>query len=142
LGLQQTKGPRLTWMPSDAPRLKEPASLVALAGVDLPVGYLDYLARMPVGEGELTVEPGWIQLWAPGDVVRFNTLYDVQRNLPGFFGFGSSGGGELFAFDLRNHRRSVPVVIVPFIPMDATYATPVVSSFDALLTMLPSEAAT
>jgi hypothetical protein len=96
---------------------------------------------MPGGEGELAVEPGWIQLWRPGDIVTFNQLYEVQHNLPGFFGLGSSGGGELFAFDLRDHRRSAPVVIVPFIPMDAAHARPVADSFDALLAMLPPEAA-
>jgi len=132
----------MTWIPSNSPRLKEPESLVALFGVGLPLGYLDYLTRLPGGEGELMVEPGWIQLWAPGDVVRFNRLYEVQQNLPGFFGFGSSGGGELFALDLRDHERSVPVVIVPFVPMDAAYARRVADSFDALLALLPPEAAT
>jgi hypothetical protein len=129
-------------MPSDGPRLKERASLVALVGVDLPLGYLDYITRMPGGEGDLTVDPGWIQVRAPGEVVRFNRLYEVQRNLPGFLGFGSSGGGELFALDLRDHQRRVPVVIVPFVTMDAAYARPVADSFDALLALLPPEAVT
>jgi len=65
----------------------------------LPAQYVGYFASDGPKEGGLAVEPGWFQLWPPDEVERWNREYHVQELAPGFFGFGSSGGGELFAFD-------------------------------------------
>ena len=50
-------------------------------------------------EGGLSVEPGWFQLWPPAEIERWNREYQVAEFAPEFLGFGSSGGGELLAFD-------------------------------------------
>jgi hypothetical protein len=41
----------------------------------------------------------------------------VEYYAPGVFGFGSSGGGELFAFEYRDVRAG-RILMVPLIPLD------------------------
>ena len=53
--------------------------------------------------------------------------------LPGFFGFGSNGGGELLAFELSSPEA--PVFMVPFIPLEATEAVLVAPSFLAFVSL-------
>ena len=93
------------------------AALSADSGIELPGEYLSLLHLSNGGEGPLGVEPGWFQFWPVEEVLASNGDYEVQKYLPGLFGFGSSGGGELLAFDTR---RGPPwsVVMVPFIGMD------------------------
>lgn len=63
--------------------------------------------------------------------MALNEGYQVQKWLPGFWGFGSNGGGELLAFDVRN-GLPYRVVAVPFIPMDVSEAVQVAASFEEL----------
>jgi len=130
----------VVWMPSKPPAPGDVARLVSGCGVSLPEAYLTYLALTGGGEGELSVEPGWIQFWSADRVLALNLSYEVPVNLPGLFGFGSSGGGELFAFDLRGSPNCPAVVMMPFIPMEAAAARTVASTFEALLKLLPAEA--
>jgi hypothetical protein len=67
-------------------------------------------------------------LWPAEEVVDYNQGYEVEMNIPGFFGFGSNGGGELFAFDTRQ-GKPWPVVMVPFIPMIADEAIVIADDF-------------
>jgi hypothetical protein len=93
----------------------------------LPADYLAFLRLSNGGEGVLGVEPGWFQLWTAEEVPRRNQDYAVTELLPGYIGFGSSGGGELLAF--APTRR---IVMVPFIPMDASEARVMATSFREL----------
>lgn len=102
--------------------------LASAAPVALPLEYLDLLASSNGGEGELGVEPGWFQLWPAEEVMELNRGYCVPEFLPGFFGFGSNGGGELLAFDLRG-GPPYRVTMVPFIPMDADEAVTIAENF-------------
>ena len=72
----------------------------------------------------MTVGPGWFQLWPPAEVEQMNRDYHVSELAPGFLGFGSSGGGELLAFDAGGR-----VVMIPFILMSPEHALPVASSW-------------
>ena len=57
-----------------------------------------------------------------------NRDFGIPESLPGFFGFGSNGGGELLALDVRSgppHK----VVMVPFIPMDEDEAVTIAQTF-------------
>jgi SMI1 / KNR4 family (SUKH-1) len=103
--------------------------------ITLPVDYLNLLRFSNGGEGELGVEPGWFQLWPAENVVEHNRGYNLSEWLPGFFGFGSNGGGELFAFDAR-HGEPWPVVMVPFCPLDSAEAVTMASSFAGWLRAL------
>src|SRR5947209_6466533 len=78
--------------PASATALRE---LAEAAPVPLPDEYAALLRFSNGGEGQLAVEPGWFQLWSAEEVLELNRDYGVNEFLPGFFGFGSSGGGEL-----------------------------------------------
>jgi hypothetical protein len=53
-------------------------------------------------------------IWKIGELLRFNREYEVQVYAPGLLLFGSSGGGEAFAFSLRVPGRT-PVVQYPLL---------------------------
>jgi hypothetical protein len=97
----------------------------------LPAAYFAQLSVSNGGEGDLGVEPGWIALWRCEEVVPSNAGYSLPKFLPGFFGFGSNGGGELLAFDLRG-EEPYPIVTVPFVPMDPKDAVRIARSFQEL----------
>ena len=108
--------------------------LVESAPIPLPPAYLEQLASSN-GRGTLEVEPGWIAIWPAEEVLGLNVGYAVAASLPGFFGFGTNGGGELFAFDTRR-PPPFPIVMVPFIPMNVREATHVAESFAQLRQMI------
>lgn len=90
----------------------------------LPDEYVRYCAGDGPKEGALSVDPGWFQLWPPAEIEQMNRDYHVQEFVPGFFGFGSNGGGELLAFDSGGR-----VFMIPFVPMSADEAKPVADSW-------------
>jgi hypothetical protein len=112
--------------------------LVRTAGIPLPPEYLAFLRETNGGEGELGVQPGWFVMWHAEEVVSFNRDYEVAANAPGLLGFGSSGGGELLAFDTRG-GQPYPVVAVPFIGMSAKDALLVAPSFATFETAMGGE---
>lgn len=111
-----TFGPEWTARPGASKVVLE--SLQKECGRPLPEGYLELLGLSDGGEGPLGAEPGWLQLWPASDVMRLNRDYEIDRAIPGFVGIGSSGGGELISLDFRA-SAPYPVVMIPFIPMDA-----------------------
>jgi hypothetical protein len=96
-------------------------NLVSNAGVELPTDYLDFLRFANGGEGDLGIQPWYFQVWAAEEAIANNRSYNIPEFLPGFFGFGSSGGGEVLAFDVRREgeRR---VFMIPMIPMSESEA--------------------
>lgn len=90
----------------------------------LPLEYVSYFAGDGSKEGGLSVEPGWFQLWEPSEIEHLNREYRVSEFAPGFLGFGSSGGGEMLAFDAKAR-----IVMIPFIGMSPKYARPVANSW-------------
>jgi hypothetical protein len=123
---------------------KAPASpgsidrLVVESKVELPGEYLTLLRYSNGGEGELGVKPGWFQLWPAEEVVALNESYEVEQNVPGFFGIGSNGGGELLAFDTRG-GKPWKVVMIPFIPMTAEEAIVIVKDFGVFIQAMGHE---
>lgn len=99
--------------------------LQRLLGVKLPSDYLAFLEAGDGGEG--FVGEDYLVLWRAGELHPFNQDYEVQANAPGLLGFGSNGGGEMFAFDLR--VSSCPVLMVPFIGMSLEDAFVVAGGF-------------
>lgn len=112
--------------------------LIAEADIELPDDYLELLRYSNGGEGNLAVEPGWFQLWPAERVVEFNNGYKVNEFVPGFFGFGTSGGGEMLAFDTRE-GKPYRVVMIPFIPMKEEYAKLVTQKFEAFVIAMGHE---
>lgn len=136
--LSRQRDDLMAWIPSQPATSESLARLQSMAGVSLPSAYLSYLRRVGGGEGDLGVEPGWIQFWPVEEVLELNLAYEIRQNLPGFLGFGSNGGGELLAFDMRE-GGDPPVVMVPFIPMCADEAQLIATSFEELVRHLPGE---
>ena len=106
--------------------------LVANAGKDLPSEYLALLRYSDGGEGSIDIGPGWLQLWSSEEVLQHNQGYQIEEYLPGFFGFGSSGGGELLAFDTRG-EKPWKVVMIPFIPMSEKEAIVIAKEFEEFI---------
>ena len=79
--------------------------------VPLPADYVQFLGRMNGGEG--FVGKSYLRAWPIEDLIQFNKDYFVDVAAPELFLFGSSGGGEAFAFDTRSSPP--PIVAVPFI---------------------------
>ena len=115
--------------PADAAAIEK---LIATAGIELPEEYVACLRYSNGGEGELGITPGWFQLWSAEEVVDLNKEYEVEQNAPGLFAFGSSGGGEWFAFDTRG-QKPWKVVMLPFIPMDIKEAIVIADDFIAFI---------
>jgi hypothetical protein len=116
----------------------ESTEIVALreaAPSALPESYFAILGVTNGGEGDLGVEPGWIVLWRTEDVLLNNREYQIAESAPGLFGFGSNGGGECLAFDLRDGGAG-RIVMVPFIGMDLQEVVAIADSFDLFALMV------
>jgi hypothetical protein len=107
-------------------------ALAAASPIALPAEYVNLLRFSNGGEGALGVEPGWFVIWPAEEVMENNRGYNLAEWLPGFFGFGSNGGGELLAFDTRC-GEPWSVVMVPFIPPDPAEAVTIATNFPMFL---------
>jgi len=93
----------------------------------LPADYLQFLKQMNGGEG--FIGNNFLRAWPVEDLIQFNKDYFVDVAAPELLLFGSSGGGEAFAFDTRS---SPPLIVaVPFIVSleDAIVIAPNFESF-------------
>jgi hypothetical protein len=102
----------------------------------LPEGYINLLRQhsligCPI-EGELRIQPYWFRLWAADEVLQANLDYRVQEFMPGWFAFGSSGGGEIFAFDTRT-AQPWKVYIVPCITINESEAILIAEDLEAFI---------
>jgi hypothetical protein len=94
-----------------------PASSTAIArcqsslSFSLPADYVQFLRHMTGGEG--FVGGRFLRAWPVEDLIEANKDLFVEQGAPGLFVFGSSGGGEVFAFDTRTSPP--PIVAVPSI---------------------------
>jgi hypothetical protein len=106
--------------------------LVSECAIDLPDEYLEFLRFSNGGEGELGVEPGWFQIWPAEQVLELNKVYEVDTNVPGFFAFGSNGGGEMLVFDVRS-KQPWSIAMIPFIPMQSDMVKTIALDFEAFV---------
>ncbi|HEX4351174.1 MAG TPA: SMI1/KNR4 family protein [Verrucomicrobiae bacterium] len=111
------------------------ANLINKVGFELPSDYLDFLRFSNGGCGDIPVQSlCFHSLWAAEELLEFNRDYEVAKYCAGFFGIGSNGGGEMFAFDMRS-KKPWPVVTIPFIGMEADAAWHVASNFRSFVEM-------
>lgn len=118
----------------------DPADLEELrlgAPGPLPECYVELLSLADGGEGKLGAEPGWFQLWPASTVIALNDSHEVLEHLPGYFGIGSNGGGQLLALHLDS--PGAPVYRVPFIPLDASEARVVAATFEEFVALMGRE---
>jgi cell wall assembly regulator SMI1 len=98
-------------------------------GAQLPEDYRRFLMLNNGGEG--FIGKHYLILWKVEELHDFNIGYQVNIYAPGFLMFGSSGGGDGFAFDIRT--TPYRVMQVPFIGMSSSDAFFVAESFTRLL---------
>jgi hypothetical protein len=93
----------------------------------LPADYVRFLEQMNGGEG--FVGKNFLRAWSVEDLIQSNKDCFVDVAAPELFLFGSNGGGEAFAFDIRSALP--PIVAVPFIVSleDAIVIAPTFDSF-------------
>jgi hypothetical protein len=94
--------PKREWQ-AEAPASEvEIALLESRARANLPAEYLELLRFSNGGEGPLALPPLWFQLYAVKDCIDLcHANQHVLENFPTFMFFGSNGGLESIAFDLR-----------------------------------------
>lgn len=109
-------------------------SFESSVGFALPKEYVDFLRWADGGFG--FVGHAHVILWPLEDLGRKNKAYDVAEFAPGLFLFGSSGGGEAYAFDIRS--PAMPIVEVPFIGMELKAAHFMAPTFNGFLEVLHS----
>jgi hypothetical protein len=84
---------------------------------------------------ELPVSPFCCEFWPPQEVWRYNSEYEVPELAPGFLGFATSGGGEMFALSPAG-----TVVCLQFIGMAPAEALLIAESWRQFVSLLkPTE---
>ena len=94
---------------------QEVRTLASESAIPLPSEYLELLQCVNGGEAQLTIDPWWFQVWPTYEVRENNRGYEVAHWHPGYHGFGSSGGGVMFAFK----KDAVPQSKVFGVPFDS-----------------------
>src|SRR2546422_544384 len=98
------------------------------SAVQLPQQYLDFLRVSNGAEGFIGNK--YVIFWPIEELLELNEAYQVDDYAPGLFLFGSSGGGEAYAFDTRS---SMSVVKIPFVGMDLRAALHVAPTFNTFI---------
>lgn len=98
-------------------------------GRPLPTDYEAFLLKHNGGEG--FIGKHYLILWKATELVKFNEGYEVETYAPGLIMFGSTGGGDGFAFDTRTSPYCV--MQIPFIGMSLEDGFHVAGSFSELL---------
>ena len=112
-----------------------PASAEALRAAErdigkiLPNDYKSFLLEHNGGEG--LVGEHYLILWSAEELFAFNEGYEVSKYASGLLMFGSTGGGDGFAFDTRTSPYRV--MQVPFVGMSVAEKFLVAGSFTELL---------
>ena len=104
------------------------------SGMSLREDYAAFLMHSNGGEG--FIGKGYASLWRLEDLAGKNRSYRVADYAPGLYLFGSDGGGEAFAFDMRSKER--PIVRVPFVPLDLKEVQVLAPTFEGFLEALRS----
>jgi hypothetical protein len=80
---------------------------------------------------ELEVSPWLCEFWPIAQVEHWNEQYEVSKNAPGYLGFATSGGGEMYAFS-----PSGTIVCLAFIGMSPREELQVAPSWNVFREML------
>ena len=107
-------------------------ALAAGAAITVPDEYLLFIRRNSGTAGDLGVKPGYIAFWRAEHVLTLNSEYKFRELAPRFFGFGTDGGTQVFAFDGRD-PASAPVVVFPAVPLDPGQAIRLAYNFICFL---------
>ena len=128
------------WHKEEPAEEKQVQYLIANAVPGLPQEYIAFLQYSNGGEGSLGINPGWFQLWAVEKVIELNKDYKIEKDLdlPGYFGFGSNGGGEFFAFEMIQDKPW-KIVLIPSISLGANEAITIANGFEEFIRAIGRE---
>ena len=76
----------------------------------LPDDFVRYLQSDLPRSGDLPDFPLWFVIWPEKEMEQRNKEYQVEEYAPGFYGFASDGGGEMFAFGPDGGIYALPFV--------------------------------
>ena len=93
--------PEREWDANPPASEAEIALLESKARAELPAEYLELLRFSNGGEGPLALPPLWFQLYPVNDCIKLCQNQHVLEQFPTFMFFGSNGGLESIAFDIR-----------------------------------------
>lgn len=129
------------WQSSRPAPESEVADLRSRSRAELPPEYLDLLRFSNGGEGPLALAPLWFQLYSVQDCLELCHNSEIIERFPTFVFFGSNGGIESMAFDLRT-GPPWSVVMVDQIagPQSAEELVPDMATFIAAIGLDASEA--
>ena len=80
---------------------------------------------------ELNANPYICEFWPFNELASYNREYEVPRYAPGFFGFASSGGGEMLAISPSGAVVRLPCIGMA--PAEARTLAPSWRAFEAQL---------
>src|SRR3954447_9331401 len=86
--------------------------------ISFPADYADFMLKSNGAEG--SIGNWYLVLWPIEEIEAINEDYSVSDFAPGFLLFGSDGGGEAYAFDMKS--GGMPIFEIPFIPLEAKEA--------------------
>lgn len=89
-----------------------------------------YMAGKPL-VCEMDKSPYLCEFWPHNELARYNDEYEVEQYAPGFFGFATSGGGEMYAISPTDS-----IVALPFIGMEPSVAVEIAPSWSQFEGML------
>ena len=80
---------------------------------------------------EMDVSPWICEFWTFAEIEGFNVDYKVARWAPGYLGFATSGGGEMYAFAPRG--AIVCLAFIGMSPKEELYVAPSWAEFKRML---------
>jgi hypothetical protein len=80
---------------------------------------------------EIDVQPWLCEFWPFDELLKYNIDCEVSKYAPGYFGFATSGGGEMYALSPTG-----AVVCLAFIGMSPNEELPVADSWSRFEGML------
>jgi hypothetical protein len=119
------------WLPKEPASAADIAQLPLKAQAELPTEYVELLRFSNGGEGPLALPPRYFVLYSVRECIAlFQGNRHIIEQFPGFMLFGSNGGGEYLAFDIRV-RPPWPVVMVDAVagPETAEQIAPDMATF-------------
>ena len=93
--------PGRNWTPEPPASKAQLQELWELAPLQLPAEYLELLRFCNGGDGDLDLPPLMFQLDSIADALFHNEMWRKDGQYTNFWFFGSNGGLESIAFDLR-----------------------------------------
>jgi len=126
------RNPRFRLVRDPAPDPSTVKQFQEHAPPNLPRTYVRFMEACSSARGKIPYDTGYIDFWPLERVLEKNREHGVDKNLAGFFAFGTDGGDELFLFDLRKDDGAAVCSVSGKTPRAGAVA-PITNSFSEFL---------